>query len=495
MRLWQRLFLAFAVLSSLALASFVGWQQYGFRRGFLEYLNGVERERLRAAAALLATRYEEAGGWDFLRRDPGQLPGLIDPAAAAWRRRPPGPAPDAGEGEGAAIAGAVERRRESRHAVPGRPPPFPPPRPGEQVPWALRTTLVDADGRPVAGHRQPPSDAASTAVQLDGRTIGTLYLAPLPRLPGGIDATFATAQRRDALVAGLCVLGVAIALALALARRLLAPVRELARGARTLAAGDYGFRVDARRRDEFGALAADFNHLAATLESHREQRRRWGADIAHELRTPISVLRGEIQALQDGVRPLTAEALASLHAECDRLATLVEDLYQLALTDAGALEYRFETLDLAPLLVEAADLHRAAFADAGLVLELALEDVPQVRLDARRIGQLLDNLLGNARRYTDAPGRIRLGLRHVDGQVRLTMDDTAPGVPDAALPRLFDRLYRVEASRDRTHGGAGLGLAICRAIVQAHGGTIGAVHSPLGGLRIEILLPARETDR
>ncbi|MCR6700731.1 MAG: ATP-binding protein [Dokdonella sp.] len=506
MRLWQRLFLAFAVLSAFALASFVGWQQLGFRRGFLDYLNGVELERLRAAAPALAARYGEAANWDFLRADPDRLAGLLDPGAL-WRRpHPPGPPPDLPRGPGReradtgvpgpAPAGAPPWDRIDRGGFEAGRPPFPP-RPGGDppLPWVHRVTLSDADGAFVAGRPDPPDDAAVVEVSWDGAVVGRLRLARLPRLIGGLDTTFAAAQRRDALIAGGSVLAVALLLALALARRLLAPIRALAQGTLRLAAGDYAFRVDARRRDEFGALAADFNHLAASLESHREQRRRWGADIAHELRTPISVLRGEIQALQDGVRPVGAEALASLHAECDRLTALVEDLYQLALTDAGALEYRFETLALAPLLQEAAELQRAAFADAGLALDVALAEAAPVRADARRIAQLIDNLLGNARRYTDAPGRIRLGLRG-DGQyVRVSVDDTAPGVPDAALPRLFDRLYRVEDSRDRASGGAGLGLAICRAIVEAHGGRIEALHSPLGGLRVEIVLPAADSVR
>lgn len=515
-RLWQRLFLAFAVLSAFALASFVGWQQLGFRRGFLDYLNGVELERLRTAAPALAARYGETGGWAFLRKDPGRLAGLLDPGAP-WRRpHPPGPprapgrdrtdardlsdAPDAGHGPDAADAkpaGAPPQPRAGHGGFgPGRAPPFPP-RPGgeEPVPWVYRVTLLDAGGSFVAGRPDPPADAAVVEVSWDGAVVGRLRLARLPRLIGGLDTTFAAAQRRDALIAGGSVLAVALLLALALARRLLAPIRALAQGTHRLAAGDYAHRVDARRRDEFGALAEDFNHLAASLESHREQRRRWGADIAHELRTPISVLRGEIQALQDGVRPVSADALASLHAECDRLTALVEDLYQLALTDAGALEYRFETLSLAPLLQDAADLHRTAFAAAGLALDVELAEAAPVRVDARRIAQLIDNLLGNARRYTDAPGRIRLGLRGSGDRVLVSVDDTAPGVPDAALPRLFDRLYRVEDSRDRASGGAGLGLAICRAIVEAHGGRIEALHSPLGGLRVEIVLPAAESLR
>jgi two-component system sensor histidine kinase BaeS len=263
-----------------------------------------------------------------------------------------------------------------------------------------------------------------------------------------------------------------------------------AEGTRALAAGDYTRRIAAQRTDELGALSRDFNHLAATLEQHRQARQQWGADIAHELRTPLSILRGEIQALQDGIRAVTPQTLDSLQIECERLGHLIEDLYQLALADAGALDYRFETLDLAELVQEAQALQRPACDDAGLVLDAASGTGSFVRGDARRLAQLLDNLIANARRYTDAPGRIHVELATDGAQVRLTVEDTAPGVPAEALPRIFERLYRVERSRNRDKGGAGLGLAICRAIVDAHGGSIQAQASPLGGLRVSVWLPA-----
>lgn len=291
------------------------------------------------------------------------------------------------------------------------------------------------------------------------------------------------------MIAGLAILCAALLCAYALAQRLLAPVRALADGTRALADGDYERRVDATRSDELGDLAGDFNHLAATLERNREARRQWGADIAHELRTPLSVLRGEVQALQDGVRTPTPAAFDSLQAECERLGGLVEDLYQLALADAGALEYRYETVDFALIVREAAAMQAAACMDLRIALDVRTPEALRVRGDERRLAQLVDNLLANSRRHTDAPGRIQLALAAYNARARLVVDDTTPGVPADALPKLFERLYRVEGSRTRAHGGAGLGLAICRAIVDAHGGRIDAYGSPLGGLRIVVELP------
>jgi two-component system sensor histidine kinase BaeS len=352
-----------------------------------------------------------------------------------------------------------------------------------------RLALVDADGARVVGRSDVPPDAPEVPVELDGRRIGTLRLAPLPRFDDAIDVAFAHEQLQTALLATIAVLAGSLLVAFALARWLLRPILALGAGTRALAAGDYSSRLPTDRHDELGILARDFNHLAATLEQHRESRRRWGADIAHELRTPLSILRGEILALLDGVRAPTAGALDSLHAECDRLGSLIEDLYQLSLADAGALDYRFESLDLGEVAREALEMQRRACAEAGLVLEAAITDGVLVRGDARRLTQLIDNLIANARRYTDAPGRIRIEVSAAPGGAVLAIEDTAPGVPESSLPRLFDRLYRVESSRSRAAGGAGLGLAICRAIVEAHGGRIEAGASPLGGLRVRVDLP------
>jgi two-component system sensor histidine kinase BaeS len=472
-RLWHRLFLAFAALAVLALAGFAAWQQQTFRRGFLAYLDEVALDRLRPAGERLAAAYREHGNWDFLRDDPRRFGELVDPRGEMHRPPPPD----------------LRLRPPSREAAPPEPPrppgpPGPPPDLGRP-----HLALLDAAGVYVAGNRELPGDALALPIDLDGVPIGSLRLPRLPHISASIDIGFAREQARSALVAALAVLVGALLLAFAMARWLLAPVRALAAGTHALAAGDYARRIEASRSDEFGALATDFNHLAASLEDHREARRRWGADIAHELRTPLSILRGEIQALQDGVRAPSAQAFDSLYTECERLGSLIEDLYQLSLADAGALDYRFEALDFGECVREAVELHGRLCADAGLVIEVSAAELPPVRGDYRRLAQLVDNLLANACRYTDAPGRIRVELSADAGRVRMTIDDTPPGVPAEHLPHLFERLYRVERSRTRAAGGAGLGLAICRAIVAAHDGRIDAAPSPLGGLRVTVELP------
>jgi len=495
LRLWHRLFLAFAALSVLALLAFAAWQQRVFHDGFLAYLDQAALDQVQPATARLAAAYGEHGSWDFLRDDPRRFDALVE-GRELRVDEPPAPRMPERDGPWARDDDRPPSPPSARDDRRGNwPPPFrdarrPGGEPGGRPPGGPRhLTLLDAAGGRIAGDPRIDANAHVLPIALDGKDIGSLRVQRLPRISGVQDLAFAQAQARSALVALLAVLVGAFAAAFLLARWLLAPVRALADGTHALAAGDFARRIDASRRDELGALAADFNRLAATLENHREARRRWGADIAHELRTPLAVLRGEVQALQDGIRVPNERSFASLDAECGRLSALIDDLYQLALADAGALEYRFVPLDLAELVCEVAQAQWSSCENDGLQLEVAAEAMPLVSGDPHRLSQLVDNLLANARRYTDAPGTLRVALDAQPGAVVLVVEDSAPGVGDEHLPHLFERLYRVESSRHRAAGGAGLGLAICKAIVEAHGGRIGAGHSSLGGLRVEVRLP------
>ena len=293
------------------------------------------------------------------------------------------------------------------------------------------------------------------------------------------------------MIAALALLLSAL-VSLLLARRLLRPIRRITAGAKALGAGRYTTRIPADRGDELGRLAQDFNHLAAALERNEQARRQWVADISHELRTPLAVLRGEIEALLDGVRQASEDRLKSLHGEVLDLGKLVDDLYELALSDLGALDYRREPLDLAEVIEETVEGFQRRFGAKGLALVNRVQGPLPLTGDDRRLRQLFTNLLENSQRYTDPGGRLVISVAVVDGWYRLLLEDTSPAVPDQALGRLFERLYRVDKSRSRNLGGAGLGLAICRNIVTAHGGRIEAAHSSLGGLALTVRLPAGE---
>lgn len=499
MRLWHRLFLLCAGLSVASLLGYAVWQQHAFARGFAAYLDTLAQSRAEQVAQRLAAEYRERGSWDFLRRNPRAFGGY---ALYAGSRAAPGgeasPRPrGAVEDFPARPSGAAAPQLPSDAATahsstpssrpddegPGGPPPG-------SINAGDRLALFDESGQRIAGNRREAANLPAIAITVDGRRVGELRIAPLPQLAETPEQAFSEGQWHSGLVAAAAVLLSALVLAYALAQRLLRPVAALSRASHSLAAGDFSSRVDVRGRDEIAALARDFNQLASTLEHNREARRRWGADLAHELRTPVTVLRLELQTLQAGVRQADAAALGSLLAETERLSALIEQLYELSLADAGALEYRFGEVDMAELAREVIDNHRGSAAAAGLALEEDYAaDLPPVHGDALRLAQLIENLLLNARRYTTAPGRIRLALRLHAGQLLLTLDDTPPGVPEADLPQLFDRLFRSERSRNRADGGAGLGLSICRAIADAHGGAIWAEPSEFGGLCVSLALP------
>jgi two-component system, OmpR family, sensor histidine kinase BaeS len=431
-----KFFLAILLAAAVAAAAMAIATRSSFQSGFLGYLNQVDAQRLDELAGRLATEYRRSGNWDFVRDDYAKLRALA----------------------------------------------LPPP----TVP---RLALIDAKGETVLGNAELAAEGAVKPVQVDGNTVGWVARAPLRRLSSAAEVSFQQEQLRSAWVIAALAVVLAAALALVLGRAFVRPVKRVADATHRLAAGDYATRVPVPSRDELGRLASDFNRLAETLEHNETLRRRFMADVSHELRTPLAVVSAELEALEDGVRPLTRESLASLRSEVSALGKLVDDLNQLALADVGALAYRKRRVDLAPLLQQALESYRDRLAERRLAIETALARDTIVFGDADRLLAMFRNLLENSARYTDAGGRLRIATRRDGERVIIDFDDSAPGVPADALPHLFERFYRVDASRSRANGGSGLGLAICRSIAAAHDAEIGALASPLGGLRVRVTLP------
>lgn len=456
-----KLFLAIlgsCIVIALAMGTAV---RFSFERGFISYIQEREQQRLAVLAEVLEADYLREGGWAFLRGDDKRW----------WR-----------------ILRTLQRE-DARGGADGRDTRAPI---GRDAP-SPRTVLLDGEGALVVGRNVPNDrDAQRYALRVGGQTVGWLVT---PRPPEMIvsDAVDQRFQERQ-LMATWTIMGLSVLLAtlvsLLLARMLLAPVRRITQATHRLAGGDYGVRVLSSSSDELGRLAGDFNRLAYSLERNEQLRRAMMADISHELRTPLAVLRGEIEALQDGLREPSAQTLASLQHEVLLLSKLIDDLYELSLADAGALNYRMEPVDPAALAADAVSLYRERLARRDIAVELVAQPGLSMQGDAQRLTQLLGNILENSLRYTDGPGRVRVIVEALDGGVRLIVEDSPPGVPQAMLSRVFERLFRVEASRSREYGGAGLGLAICQRIVQAHAGTIVAEDSELGGLRMVVVFPA-----
>jgi two-component system sensor histidine kinase BaeS len=315
--------------------------------------------------------------------------------------------------------------------------------------------------------------------------VGYVGYVPRPEVLESIERLYLQRQHLTFGAIALGLLAAALLLGAGLSQWLSRKIHELARATDSLIQGNYDVRLKPSGHDELARLASDFNSLAQTLSAARQARRQWIADIAHELRTPLSILRGEIEALQDGVRPLDRNAVNSLASEAARLARLVEDLHTLSLSDLGALSYHKEPVDLSEIVAEALE----PLANKEFRLETDLQEGAMILGDGDRLAQVFGNLLQNTLRYTDAPGRLSVSVRKNRQKVVVDWADSSPGVPPDDLPRLTERLFRVEGSRSREAGGTGLGLAIARAIVEAHGGTLVAGASPLGGLRMALTFP------
>ncbi|NWA24587.1 sensor histidine kinase efflux regulator BaeS [Pseudomonas gingeri] len=439
------------VILSMGLAT--GWS---FGRGFLGYLNEQALQRMEPVLPRLVALYEREGSWEVIRDQPQRWFEMMRPEQKdelETRQLKTPPTSD--------LTGAV-----------------------------FRLALLDQQKRLVIGYPAIGDDALLRPIEVAGKTVGWLAVSPFQSVTEAGGERFQQYQLRASLVMGAFSLLLAMLIAWWIARTLLDPVKRVAAATHRLAAGEYSNRVAVSSNDEVGQLARDFNQLAYTLERNEQMRREFMADVSHELRTPLSVLRGELEAIEDGVRTLDQGSMKSLLGEVGMLSKLVDDLYELSLADVGALTYRKVECNLNALLEECVAMYqeRCAARQLQVTLELPAQ-VLRVEADPKRLQQLFSNLLENSVRYTDVAGALIIRAAPEGKSLRIDFLDSSPGVETQQLPRLFERFYRSEASRNRASGGAGLGLAICQSIALAHGGRLSADHSPLGGLWLSLHLP------
>ena len=291
---------------------------------------------------------------------------------------------------------------------------------------------------------------------------------------------------------GLAVLA-AVGVGLLLARQISGPLRDLTAAARRVASGDLEGRVPVRSRDELGELAAAFNSMAAAVGRQQALRRRMAADVAHELRTPLAVIQADLEAMLDGVRPLSAEAVADVHGETRLLSRLIDDLRDLSLAETGQLPLRREPTDMGELARTSAARFAPRAEERGVGLEVeAAGDLPRADVDPDRISQVLGNLLENALRHTPPGGRVtlRVGPASRPATLEATVRDTGSGIPAEHLPNVFEHFYRADGARSRRDGGSGIGLAVVKQLVEAHGGRVWAESAPGQGATFGLSLPA-----
>lgn len=375
-----------------------------------------------------------------------------------------------------------------------------------------RLILADAQGEVVAdtegtltGSQLSAQEAGSgAAVILNGTQVGTLIVAPGEQHSGSDpSATFLANVNRSLLISVLVAGALSLVMVLLFSIQITAPVRQMQQAAGAIARGDLRQRVLVRSHDELGELALSFNEMAGALAEAENQRRKLIADVAHELRTPLAVIRAHAEGMQDGVLPVDLDQVNAIHAETLLLGRLIDDLRLLSLAEAGELRLDRQPADFAMLLQTAADRFQPQCVAKGVTLMITVgPDLPLVMIDNDRIQQVTSNLVANSIRYTPPGGAISLVAIHDpqnSNQVRISVTDNGPGIASEDLPWIFDRFYRAEKSRARLSGGSGLGLAIARQLVEAHGGRIWAT-SPVinepgkeNGTQINFTLPVEDS--
>ncbi len=465
----KKLFASHLGLTAVVLLATLALARWSFDRGFDDYRNAMEEERLGRLAEALVELYRANGNnWESLT-----------PAVFSQLKRTSRPLPKRPRAANRLPRKESDAKYSKRRR--GRIP---------------STALLDVNGEFIAGDRLDDLSDGYTSrvdVMVEGKLIGQLCSVHMRRFDSPPETRFRHQQTVSSLLTAAVMLLLAAGVSYLLTRLMTRPLGRIATSIRQLSSGNYTSKlVDTKsvppNGDEIQRLMLDLDRLTDTLEENRNARRRWLADTTHELRTPLTVLVGDVAALRDGIRPFENDQLESLERSTTRLHMLVEDLQQLAISDAGGLRYRFESIDLRDLVEQAVQTYRNRPENQMVMDVVGLNTLP-MQADPHRLAQLFDNLLANSLAYTDTPGRVLVTVASEQGNATLTFDDSAPNVDADESERIFDPLYRQELSRSRHHAGAGLGLAICRNIVRAHHGSISAAHSPLGGLRILVQLP------
>jgi signal transduction histidine kinase len=357
------------------------------------------------------------------------------------------------------------------------------------------TVIADSQGKLLGEYYNPDSPGSPIELSWFTTFLGKVYITPDPEAEPYIALfqSLSASINRSLLLVGAVAIVVALILIFVLSRRLSSPIGVLAKAARRLGRGDLSQRVQFQGKGEVGTLAQAFNSMAADLEHAEQLRRNLVADVAHELRTPLSNIQGYLEAIRDRVMKPNAATIHSLNEETALLSRLVDELQELSLAEAGKLKLIYQAEDITKLIKQAVTSWQPKVAAKEISLSLDLPDnLPLVNIDRQRINQVLHNLLENAVAHTREGGTINVAAAKQGDWVEISVSDTGEGIPVEDLPNIFERFYRVDRSRARATGGSGLGLTIVKRLVEAHGGQI-TVQSELGkGSRFSFTLPIAE---
>ncbi|AOT07930.1 ATP-binding protein [Pseudoalteromonas luteoviolacea] len=493
----RRKLLAILLLVNAVLISAVYYaNQLAFEKSFKEYLQNSSRAKLTALLPTIRENFDKYGQDWMTRRSPhwtrlvgeyhGRSQAEIDEMVKRPSRRGP-PRHHRPESSSPNTDAKPPERRAGREERPPR----------HMRGAQSRLVFKSATGELLKGRKDSKNTTLWVEVyQSDdntGQLLGFIGLENGLEISNSLDSLFASRQQHWFLGIAVIAMLVSSLLAIPFSRFLVAPVLSLRAAAKKIAAGNYEPPFKSFSKDELGLLAKDLNTLAITLADNLQSRQQWIADISHELRTPIAVFKAELEGMIDGIIESDEAQLHSLYDEINRLTKLVDDLHQLSMSDRGSLSYHMQECDITEIIGHTFDSHLATLKSKHF--EWTIEGQPGTMLycDEARLLQLFGNFMQNTLRYTDSsetlPGKIRVLITMQKDQVLIRWQDSSPSVEPELLPKLFDRLYRVDKARDRASGGSGLGLAICASIVQAHSGTITATASELCGVSVDVTLP------
>jgi signal transduction histidine kinase len=343
----------------------------------------------------------------------------------------------------------------------------------------------------------PPANSAEPAAppQIESKTIGFLFILPLNQSEIGLAALQIIYNQLGGyfLLGAFLAVIVASLITLFLSRRILSPVKELRAAAQRLGKGDFSQRVDISDKSEIGELASTFNSMADNLQRNEQLRQHMVSDIAHELRSPLTNVRGYLEAINDGVVQPDKETIASIYGDTILLSRLINDLQELSLAEAGELKLFQQSEDVSELIRQSAAAVQAKASEKNINLSHDIPaGLPSVYIDFLRIKQVLLNLLENALAHTPEGGRINIAAKPIGGFIEISVSDSGEGIPAEEITNIFERFHRVDKSRSRSTGGSGLGLTISRYIIEEHKGKIWARSEPGKGSCFSFTLPASE---
>lgn len=326
-------------------------------------------------------------------------------------------------------------------------------------------------------------------IEANNARVGTLLLDNVGTSLAPAEEEFLASAKRSALLGGAIAFGLALLLSVLLISEVLSPLRVLTRATEQIARGDLTQRVKLKARDEFGQLGDSFNRMIKNLRHSEEIRRSMTADIAHELRTPVTIIQGNLEAILDEIYEPTTDTIAPIYEETLRLGQLIDDLRDISLAEAKELQLNIEPIQVVASIKQLVETISASLDQGPQIRVEANSTIPQVPVDLKRFQQVLVNLLTNAIRFTPQQGTIHIQVLRKDQEVEVRVANSGPGISPEEIPHLFERFYRGDQARSRGQGGSGLGLAISKQLVEAHGGRIWAENDPSGGAIFVIRLP------